>query len=86
MNRITYPVLVPVTSCFTASFVIVSFFLVFFHTGLDCTPIRFFDHILPTKRISQGKGTDRLFQGNPHGSGHDAKIVGDYTSIGCLSV
>jgi hypothetical protein len=27
-----------------------------------------------------------VFLGNPNGSGHGAKIVGDYPSIGCLSV
>ena len=68
VNRITYPVLVPGTSCFKASFVMVSFFFSFFHTRLNCNPIWFFDHILPTKRFSHGEGTDRVFMVIPMGA------------------
>ena len=62
VNRITYPVLVPITSGFKECFIIVSFIFMVVLSDWNKNAIWFFDRFVQTKRVLSGMGKGRRYR------------------------
>ena len=68
VNRITYPVLVPITSGFKECFIIVSFIFMVVLSDWNKNAIWFFDRFVQTKKVLFGMWKGRRYRSIPVGA------------------